>query len=371
MNKKTIRNIVYIGLGIAGIGLVGYRLGWFEQNTMAKPAINTSEAKKSTTQKELITSPLLPVSAVIVEAGTLSDILVVSGNLEADEEVEIKSEIDGVVTKIEFVEGKRVNRGQRLLKIEDDDLKAQIQRTQYQIELAEQQEQRRKQLLEKGGVSQEEYDEILTQLNTLRAELAILEVDLEKTEIKAPFNGKIGFKLVSEGSYLSPGTSVVRLVKLNPIKVSFSVPEKFGQQVRVGSKITFEVEGMAQTFEGTIFAKEPFIDPATRTQLIKAKSPNPTSELLPGSFASISIQLEEYGEALKVPTEAIIPELGGKKLYVYKSGKAISTIVETGIRRSDNIQILSGIQEGDTVITSGILQLKDGTPVQLSEINTQ
>lgn len=368
MEKKKIRNIVWIGLLLVGLVLLGYRVGWFDLEKMGQSKESAANTQSSSPPTK---SSKLPVTAIVVYPSTLEDLLIVSGNLEADEEVEIKSEIDGVILEVNFQEGRNVQKGERLIKIEDDDLKAQIQRTQYQIDLVQQQENRRKKLLDKGGVSQEEYDEILTQVNTLKAELAILEVDLEKTEITAPFDGKIGFKMVSEGSYLSPGTSIARMVKLNPIKVSFSVPEKYSQQIQVGNKVSFSVEGMSNAFTGGIFAKEPFIDPDTRTQLIKARSANTRGTLLPGSFCTVSIQLESFDEALNVPTEAVIPELGGKKLYVVEEGVAKTKTVETGIRRSEKIQVVSGLEAGDTVITSGILQLKEGMPVEVTQVLTE
>jgi len=355
--------IVRIASFIAILGIIGWilarRFDWFEQEQPVP-------VKTSTVQEASNTA--LPVTATRITRRSLTDNLSVTGTIEPDESVDISSEIAGKVEKIHFAEGKPVRKDDLLLKIVDDDLQAQLNKTQYQYELALQKEQRRQRLLDKGGLSQEEYDESLTELNTLKAEIERLNVEIAKTEIHAPFDGVIGFRYVSVGSYLNPGSQIANLVKVNPVKIAFSIPEKFSTNVERGQKITFTVEGINQTFTGTIYAKDPSIDPATRTQLMKAKASNSQGSLLPGAFARIDVPLSEFDNTLVVPSEAIIPELGKQKVFVYRNGKAVPIEIKVGLRQAENVQVLEGLQEGDTVITSGMLQLRPNMEIEIEEI---
>lgn len=361
MAKKPVRIIsILILLGLLiGLGIQQYY-----------PSTKSAEKK----EKAFESSPMparsqsLSVNAIKLTPTTLTDQLTISGTLEPDELVDIKSEIAGKVEAIYFMEGTYVSKGKVLLEIEHEELKAQIKRTQLQRDLAQQKEQRRKELLEKGGLSEEEYEVALTEYKSLVAEVEELTAQEEKTHIKAPFSGKIGFRYISEGSYLSPGTEIAQLVKVNPIKVTFSVPERFAQNVTPGMDIQFTVEGLSESFSGRLYAKDPTINPNTRTQMVKARSANPGAKLLPGSFARITVPLEAFKKTLAVPTEAVIPELGRQKVFIYQNGKAVEEVIKTGIRQAEKIQVLSGLSEGDTLITSGILQLRAGMDVQIKEL---
>ena len=358
MAKKSIRilSILILGGLLIGLGIQRY---------YPSTSPESNKEKTTTSSSSISRSQSLSVNTIVLKSTTLTDQLTISGTLEPDEQVDIKSEIAGKVEAIYFKEGTYVSKGKVLLEIEHEELTAQIKRTKLQQELAQQKEQRRKELLEKGGLSEEEYEVALTEYKSLVAEVEELTAQEKKTRIKAPFSGKIGFRYISEGSYLSPGTEIAQLVKVNPIKVTFSVPERFSQNVNLGMDIQFTVEGLSETFSGRLYAKDPSIDPNTRTQLVKARSPNPGVKLLPGSFARIIVPLKAFNKTLAVPTEAVIPELGRQKVFVYKNGKAVEKVIETGIRQAENIQVLSGLSEGDTLITSGILQVRPGMEVQL------
>jgi len=343
-------------------------VGWLLIQRYEVFSSETQTSATSTTQVRSVANRSLPVTAISLSLKQIADNLTVTGTIEPDESVEISSEIDGKVKQIFFEEGRRIGKNDMLIKIVDDDLQAELKKAQFEYDLAVQKEQRRQRLLEKGGLSQEEYDEARTEMNTLNAEIDRLKIEIEKTELRAPFNGVIGFRYVSQGSYLNPGSQIARIVKVQPIKVAFSVPEKYSQSVTIGQEIAFTIEGIKDTFEGNVYAKDPAIDPETRTQLMKAKCNNSRGLLLPGSFTRIVVPLEQFEKTLVVPSEAIIPELGKQKVFVYKNGVAIQKEVQTGLRQADNVQILAGLQVGDTVITSGMLQLKNNTPVEIEGI---
>jgi len=305
-----------------------------------------------------------------VVATDLAERLATIGTVRANEEVELVSETSGKISAIHFDEGAAVNKGQLLLKIDDSEIMAERQRAVYRVELARRAEARQQQLLDDGVISSETYDVALGELNVLKAELQLIEAQLLKTEIRAPFGGVIGLRWVSPGSYLSSQTRIASLHDLDPAKIDFSVPERYSGLMRIGEEITFTVEGHEQVFSGTIYAIEPSVDAASRSLRMRARSPNSNGTLLPGTFANVDLAVRSATGALTVPAIAVIPELGGKKVYVYEMGKAVPKTVTTGIRNEREVEITSGLEAGDLVITTGILQLQPDLEVELEDSNT-
>ena len=297
----------------------------------------------------------------------IAERLATIGTVRANESVEIVSEISGKIAAIHFDEGAGVDPGDLLLKIDDSELHAERQRALYRVELAERAEARQQQLLDDGVISSETYDVALGELNVLRASLQLIEAQLLKTEIRAPFGGVIGLRWVSPGSYLSSQTRIASLHDLDPVKLDFSVPERYASLMKIGNEISFSIEGSDRSFVGKIYAIEPSVDAATRSLRMRARCPNGDGELLPGIFANVDLALRSTSNALTVPAIAVIPELGGKKVYVYSDGEAQPRPVTTGIRDEREVQITDGLVEGDLVITSGILQLQPGLEVELDE----
>jgi membrane fusion protein (multidrug efflux system) len=326
------------------------------------------QLRKTTAPAATPTTQTLRVRAHRVVPIQLTERLTTTGTVRANEEVEIVSEISGKVSDIYFEEGSRVAAGQLLLKIDDSELVAERQRALYRVALAERAEARQRQLLEDGVISSENYDVAFGELNVLRAELQLIEAQLLKTEIRAPFSGVIGLRWVSPGSYLSSQTRIASLNELDPIKLDFTVPEKYSALMKVGDGISFEVEGFNRTFPGTIYAVEPSIDASTRSLRVRARCPNSDGALIPGAFANVDLVLRSIPDALTVPSIAVIPELGGKKVFVYEDGTAQPRSVETGIRSETAVQITSGLDEGDLVITSGILQMQPGLEIEVEEV---
>ncbi len=310
---------------------------------------------------------ILRIKVHRVVPSQLAERLATTGTLRANEEVDIVSEISGKISAIHFDEGSRVAPGQLLLKIDDSELLAERQRALYRVELAERAEARQKQLLEDGVISSESYDVALGELNVLRAELQLIEAQLVKTEIRAPFGGVIGLRWVSPGSYLSSQTRIAALNDLDPVKLDFMVPEKYSALMKVGDEISFAVEGFERRFPGSIYAVEPSIDAATRSLRVRARCPNSDGALVPGGFANVDLVLRSVADALTVPSIAVIPELGGKKVFVCEDGTAQPRSVETGIRSETAVQITSGLAEGELVIISGLLQLQPGLAVEIEE----
>ncbi len=311
----------------------------------------------------------LPVSAQVIKAEKIDDKINVTGSVIANESVELKSEISGKIVRIYFKEGSSVKKGDLLLSIEDDELSAQLERLRNQKELLDQSEYRNRQLLDREAISQEEYDISLTELKTAEADLKLVMAQLAKTKIKAPFNGIVGLRHVSEGSYITPTTSITNIYNIDPAKIDFSIPGKYSNRVNLGDKIRFVTDAVEEYREADIYAIEPQVDPTTRTLSMRAVCSNKDHALLPGQFAKIELIFHTYDNAILVPTEAVIPELGGHKVFVSKNGRAETVQVKTGLRTDRNVEIVSGLNPNDTIITSGLLQLNPGSPVSLTLIN--
>lgn len=360
MNKHFIRWIAVGGIFILAGLFLFYRFG-FSEEKVAGPS-QAAAAAGST--------PALPVEAFIAKAEALADNIEVSGSTIPEEEVQITSEIAGKVSAILFQEGKRVEKGAILLRINDEEWRAQREKLVVQKHLSEKIANRLKALYEKEGVSLQEYEVAEAEVDRYDAEIKLMDVQLGKTVIRAPFGGVMGLRKISEGSFVSPGTPIVSLVRLDPIHVQFSIPEKYSSELQVGGRISCQLAGFEGELSATIVARDPRIDADTRTITFEASAPNPSGKVLPGAFTLVKVQLRKFDKALLVPTEAVVPELGGKKLYVYRNGKAEGVPVVTGIRKDRAIQVAEGLQAGDTVITSGILQLRPGMPVSIKEIMT-
>ena len=311
----------------------------------------------------------VPVKAHILKPQRLDNNVITTGTLLANESVELKSETAGKVVKILFKEGSRVNKGELLLKINDEELQAQLLGAKSALNLAEDNMARAQKLLEKQGISQQDYDAAANDLNVKKANLDLVKAQLDKTEIKAPFEGIIGLKYVSEGSFINSSTVIASLQDIDPVKIDFSIPEKYAGFVHIGDKIKFSVAGSGNSYSGTVFAIEPKIDETTRTLKIRAISPNTRGEILPGAFADVTLILKEIPDALMVPTQAIIPILKGQKVYLCRNGVVAQVEVKTGIRTDTEVQITEGLNPKDTVITTGILQLAPGMPVKITETN--
>lgn len=310
----------------------------------------------------------LPVEVSIVKPQPYERKLVVTGSILPSESIELKSEVSGKISAIFFNESQPVKKGQRLLKIEDDELAAQLEKQVYNKKLFEDNEFRQRKLLEKEAISQEEYDNALNRLRTTIADIRVLEAQLAETEITAPFDGFIGFRYVSPGAYISPVTVIATVYSLNPAKIEFSIPAKYASRVSIGSPIIFRQENDAErSFNGEVYAIEPQIDPTTRTLKIRSKTPNPDGKLIPGQFVSIELILERLDSALLVPTQAVIPVQDGAKVYVVSEGKAKELMVTAGERTESKLEILAGLQPGDSVITSGILQLRQGMGIKVTK----
>lgn len=326
----------------------------------------SKSAGKAETPRPSDGGPPLRVSAVALKAVPLAETISATGSLRADEGIELQPETNGKIVSINFSEGARVKRGDLLLKLNDAELRAMLQRATYRLEIAQLKERRFAKLLETHNIVQQDYDAALNDFNVQQAEVALVEAQLAKMEIRAPFDGMIGLRFVSEGAFITPTTRIATLQRVDRLKVDFSVPEKYASRIQLGSPVVFTVDGGDRKYVGEIYALDPRIDSGTRTVLIRAVCPNPEARLLPGAFAGVEFTLGQVADALLVPAGAVVPGLTEKNVFIVRDGKAVRRSVQTGMRTETNVQITQGLSAGDVVITSGIQQLRAGQAVSVS-----
>jgi membrane fusion protein (multidrug efflux system) len=310
------------------------------------------------------------VDAFVVGHSLLIDEISVSGSLLAYDEVDLKNEVSGRVVFINLPEGKQVKKGTLLVKLFDDDLQAGLKKLQSQLASQEKIHERQSELLKVNGISQNDYDQTGLQLNSLRADIEVQKVLIRKTEVLAPFDGVIGLRNISVGAQVTPSTSLATIRSEDKLKLDFSVPEKYSSEIKPGMKINFRMSNDDRQYEATVFATEQGIDVSTRNLKVRALVENRSANLLPGAFTDINLQLNEKKDALLIPTQAIIPSEQTKSVIVARNGKAHFTEIKTGVRRSSNIEITEGIQAGDTIITTGILFLKEGSKLSYSTVKS-
>ncbi len=290
------------------------------------------------------------------------------GTLRPDEEVDMAFETSGKIVGINFTEGTHVKKGDLLAKINDRPLQAQLEKLEVQLKMAEAKEFRQRSLLDKDAISQESYDQIVTDVQSMNADINLIRARISETELRAPFDGIIGLRYLSEGSFATPSTKIARLIKTSPIKIEFSIPEKYAQEIQIGYPITFKIDGSDKVFNATVYAVDPKIEIETRTIVLRALYPNQIEELKTGRYAGITLQLSKIPDAIAIPSEALIPEMDGEKVFIYKNGIAQSVKVNTGLRTESKVQITNGLNFGDTLITSGIMQLRQNLPIVLDSV---
>ena len=355
--KKWIITAIILAVFCAALGIYNY----YGKRSPAEESAGEPIAPRSRNT--------LNVNGLIIRPQSLTDGITTVGNLLPDEEVDLSFETSGKIVAINFQEGAAVRKGQLLAKVNDRPLQAQLSRYEAQLKLAEDRVYRQSALLERDAVSQEAYEQARTELATLNADIDIVKSNIALTELCAPFDGIIGLRNVSEGTYASPSVVVAKLTKISPLKIDFYVPERYASQIHPGTRLSFTVEGRQERFEATVYATETQVDVTTRTLAVRARYPNARGRLLPGRFATVEIRMHEISDAIAVPTEAIVPEMGIDKVFLYRGGKAHAVEVTTGLRTESQIQIINGLQVGDTLLTSGTLQLREGLPVQLDRID--
>jgi membrane fusion protein, multidrug efflux system len=310
----------------------------------------------------------LSIEGIIVSPVVLDQIITISGTLKPFEETILMPEVAGRVVYINLSEGGFVKQGTLLVKLFDDDLQAQLNKSQAQQKIVEQTQFRQSELMKINGISQLDFDETVLQINSIKADIEVLKVLIRKTEVHAPFDGTIGLRNISIGAQVTPSTSLATIRDVRHLKLDFSVPEKYSREIKPGVKVQFTVQGDDKKYDATVIATEQGIESGTRNLNGRAIVDNNVTLLIPGTFANVELSLGQNKGALMVPTQAIIPQERSKQLIVSNHGRAKFVTVKTGIRNVSSVEVLSGINTGDTVVTTGVLFLKPDALLNFSSV---
>lgn len=310
----------------------------------------------------------IAVDGFVVRPQPLEEIINTTGNLIAYEAVEIRPERSGKILELHIEESSIVSEGKLLAQIDDSELQAQKERLNVELDLAKKEVARGRELLTIQGVSAEEMDRLINRVEAIKAEKKVIDVQIEKSRIYAPFSGVLGLRQVSKGAYVTPNDAIIDLKQVNPIKLEFDVPEKFLTKIKVGQLLKFTIVGATGVFEAKVYALDNEISPLTRTFKVRALASNKNRILKPGQFAKITVVTGINNNAMLIPTDAVIPVLDGKQVFVANKGRAIAQKVQTSDRQATEVEIIEGISIGDTVIVSGLLSLTDGAAIQVDKL---
>jgi membrane fusion protein (multidrug efflux system) len=316
----------------------------------------------------------LNINAIVLKPQELADKSRDIGSTLPYEEVNLSFESSGKIVEIYFQEGTQIKKGALLAKINDRPLQAELRKLEAQVQLAKDRVYRQKTLLEKDAVSQEAYEQVSTEYEKLMADIELVKARIEQTELRAPFDGIIGLRLVSEGAYVTHATEIVNLTKISPLKIEFSINEQYATDLHDGTKITFfmqSTDGKMQKYNATVYAVESGIDLKTRQLKARAVFPNENGVIKPGRYVSVEVTKREINNAIVIPSEAITPEMGKSMVFKYTGGVAESVEIIQGMRTEKLVQILSGLQAGDTVITTGVMQLRTGAKVIIDNLQEE
>jgi membrane fusion protein (multidrug efflux system) len=311
---------------------------------------------------------VVAAEAYIVKLTPFAPVYTASGQLLANEAVEIHPEVSGRVTGLYFHEGSHVRKGQLLVQLNDADVRAQIGKLKAQRALQQSTQARQEQLLRIGGISRQDYEATQTEVKSVNADIAVAEANLARLRILAPFDGTIGLRNISIGAIVSPTTVVATLQQTSSLKLDFAIPDQYRSYLQTGENLRFYVEGMRDTLRGKISAMDPGADPVTHTLRVRALVPNEGGKLLPGAFAHDIVPFGSKKESILIPSQCIIPTTRDKKVALLRDGKVTLQTVQTGDRTSDRVQIIQGLDAGDTILTTALMQVKEGMEVKLTEV---
>lgn len=326
------------------------------------------DKKADSTAAKPAAPSMMKVNGFVVTATALTDNLELPGSIIANEATSINPEISGRLVYLNSAEGKTIGKGSLIAKIYDGDLVAQLNKLKVQVQVAEQTAKRYEELLKINGISQQEYDLAVLNINNLKADIAIVRSNIMRTEIRAPFSGTLGLKNISPGAYVTPATIITTIRQNSQLKLDFTLPERYSNKVKTGQLVSFTAEGSSKVYNASIIATESGVSVDNRSLIVRSLVINNDGKILPGQFVKVRTNFDPEPDALMVPSQAIIPQARGKKIAIYRNGAAYFEDIETGARDSANVQVLTGLKVGDTIITTGLMSLKPGGKVQINKV---
>ncbi|MDR1760654.1 MAG: efflux RND transporter periplasmic adaptor subunit [Fibrobacter sp.] len=317
-------------------------------------------------------SRVVRVEGYVAQQRVLDNRYQVSAALLPMDDVELKAETSGRLVQLPVKDGASVSKGALIAKIDDSELKALLAQANAQLELEKQKEARTRTLHEKDGATTAELESAVASLHAQEAQVAQIQAQMRKTEIRAPFSGRLGFLSVSEGEWMTSGASVSTLSSVQELKVEFSLPQRYASMVAAGDSLKVIDDERGLTTAGKIQFLEPTLTSSSRSRKIRAMIRNPKEEWMAGSFVKAELSLRGSKErGMAIPTEAITLDDKGPYVFVYKEGKAVQTRVQTGLRTPISIVVINGLAENDTVIISGLMSMRNGTSVEIRDLRNQ
>jgi membrane fusion protein (multidrug efflux system) len=313
----------------------------------------------------------ISVDGFVVSEKSISEDIEVPGSLLPFEETQIRAEVGGRIVQLNINEGAEVSKGTLLVKLFDKDLQAQLRKLEVQLKIKEKSEERSSELLKIQGISQQDYDLSALDVENLRADIEATRIAISKTEIRAPYTGRVGLRNVSLGAYIAPNDVITIIRQVDKLKLEFSIPEKYAQEIATGYTVSFVVDGGKGTHNAKVIATENSVDQNTRTLKVKALVSEKHKELIPGVFAKVNLQLGKNEKALLVPTQSVIPTARNKQVIVVRKDSVLYAVVETGIRDSAFVQITNGVKPGDTVVTTGLMAIRPDSKVKIARLTNK
>lgn len=309
------------------------------------------------------------VEGYIAEAHKANGNFQTMATLEALNSVELTAAANGRLVELQAKDGASVQKGALLAKIDDSELKAQLKQAQSNQQLARQKYDRTKSLVEKNSATQADLESAEASLKSTDASVELIKAQIAKTEVRAPFSGKLGFVKVSVGAWVTTGSSIVTLSEVKKLKAKFALPQRYATTLKVGDVITLQDEERAIQRAGKVAALDATISETSRTRQILVTVDNDKGELIAGGYAKVNVELQSgRTQTIPVPAEALTLDKDGAYVFIVQEGKASMRRVETGLRTPIAVDVISGLNEGDTVITSGLISIRQGSSVRIREI---
>jgi len=322
-------------------------------------------ACKSKIKEQAVTEKsVVQVEVVVASSEPFSSDLEVNGSVLSNEMAELHPEVSGRLTYLNLPDGANVKEGTLLARVNDADLQAQLEQQKTQLDLAQKTLKRLSDLLNVNGVNQADYDAALSQVNTVQANIKVINAQIDKTVIRAPFSGELGIREVSPGSYVTPQTLIGSIHQTDKVKIDFTVPETFASLVVKGNQVKIQADGFAENLDATITAIEPQINTVSRNIKVRAMLTN--GIIHPGAF--VKVYLAQKSNGIMVPSNAIIPDALSSQVVVVKNRRAIFVNVETGLRNASLVELTSGVNPGDSIIVSGMLFVRPKAVVKIKRV---
>jgi membrane fusion protein, multidrug efflux system len=325
------------------------------------------KTEKSAAPKE---SPPVLVDVMIAAKQSISNVIEANGTVIANEYVELRPEVSGRLTYLNLPEGKIIPKGTVVARVNDAELRAQVQKSKVQLDLGQKTVDRYKQLLDINGLNQADYDAALNQVNSLKADIVYTQALIDKTFIRAPFSGVAGLRQVSPGAFVTQATVIATLQQTQQVKIDFTLPDMYSSAIKNGAAIDVEIDpDTKEKRKAIIVAAEPGANTDTRNLKVRALLQG--GKINPGAFVKVFIDAGKDRSSVKVPANCIIPDDKNNQVIIVKNGTANFVNIKTGVREANNVEVVSGINPGDSVVVTGVLFARPKSKVKVRSVKKQ